>query len=209
MQRLMSVFAHRWTRAVPALLTIALLAPVPVLASINWVSGWNEVAFLATNVTTKPSFATKDISQGSVVQMDMGSAAGIGLRAGAVIELSRQLQITGEQQSITVNNIYQALLQNAKLSVKVWFDPVIPGHGANTKTFSFTRSSGNAVNTVNQTNAQSARVFVLKTGGAQNNGNYVLHIRVTYQTQGRQGKTDQWANPNPASASSHTFTITG
>jgi hypothetical protein len=193
-------------------LTLALLAPAPVFA-FHWLqTTWTVVSTLGTNAP-QPSWNKVDGTNGAgdtgQLTVDMHSASVA--NAGASIELTRQMQVNNGER-ITVTRAYQALLQNASLSVKVWFDPVILGSGANGKTaFNFSRSAGNVSGgkTPHDSGVVKSTTFTLPTGSAANDGEYVVHVRITYTTKSNSSQTNTWKNPNPLTASSHTFTFAG
>jgi len=206
-------FSKRWLRPALVALTAALLAPAPVFA-FTWVqSTWNVVSLLGTNAPV-PQYQATDTKTASnqdagTLKIDMGSSTVPG--AGAEIELSRQMKISDGDQ-IAVSSAFQALLQNAKLQVKVWFTPVITGAGAKTKTpFNFSRTVGNRSGGI--TPRGSGQTFVrnpiFHSGTPANNGNYVVHVQVTYTNKANPNLTTSWSNPNPKTASSHVFTFAG
>ena len=211
MQRWKSLLMQRPMRAILALPTMLVLAPVPLLA-FTWIGNWQQVALYSTsNVTTAPTWSATDTASGGTVHVDMGSASGTGITAGASVVLSRRLQTNGGlQEMIQVQSAYQVLLQNANIHFRIWFVPVVPRVGELQPTITFARAPiGNRpkteVNTLN-------RKVVLPTGTPANQGNFIVYISVTAITKGSFGganKTNQWSNPDPKTASSHTFTFTG
>jgi len=128
-------------------------------------------------------------------------------------------------------------LQDANLTVKVWFEPVIGGKGAHTTTFfNFKKSAEDQVKIVSQ---DKTKYRLVRAGSEANAGNYVVHVRITYATSqesherrrhrwdddddghGHHGhdhdfhhgaqfdETLQWDNHTPSVASPHTFTFLG
>src|SRR5437764_13567149 len=97
MQRLKSIWRQHWMKAMPALLTVCLLAPAPVMA-FQWVqASWVEVANTHTIPQTGiPTFQFTDFktNDGGTLSVNMFSANGVGLHAGSAIELTRQLQLS-------------------------------------------------------------------------------------------------------------------
>jgi hypothetical protein len=139
----------------------------------------------------------------------MGSLTpALALKASSMIEVQRLFQIDHDKEIIAVTSNYEATLQNASLRVKVWFVPIFHGHGASNRTvFSFVKSSGNKVTTLTPPPKMNLRT--MREGSTVNAGQYVAHVRITYQTRGKLLRLNQWANPNPNNATSHTFTFRG
>jgi len=216
MQRLRSVLTHRWARALPALLTILLLAPAPVLA-FSWVSGWQEIALYSKNVTKGPSWSAKDGANGGTLEVEIGSANNQGeVNSGAAVHLARRLQTNGGlKEAFEVQSAYQLFLQNANVHWKVWLEPVIarrPGEIVNAIKFQKAPVGNTPTVRANRPGHPLTKDLVLLTGTPANEGNYILHVQVTALTKGSSGgsnKTNQYSNADPKSASSHTFTFAG
>jgi hypothetical protein len=207
--KLVKVLASRQAmRAGYAVLTLMLLAPAPALA-FTWISGWQLVASLGTNAPA-PTFSSSDgnTSTGGnngILRVDIPTVAVNGTVAASAIELSRQLQIASgvDKEHITSNVVSQATILNATAKVKVWFTPVVSGSTATPINFSrHTGSNSLDVNVI------KTRGNNLKRGSAANNGNYVLHVRVTYYTNGKANRAAGYGD-NPKGATAHTFTFAG
>jgi len=204
-----------WIKAVPALLTVLLLAPAPVLA-FTWVSGssWKAVVDTSSGGAPKPAFASTDGKNGSqdvgTLQIDMGTFKGA-TTASATIELQRALKITPNDkrlihEKIGVLNTFNADLQNAGFKVKVKFIPVVAqGNGKGVTNWNFSKSAGNKEKTIPgfKNPDKSSNLKVGKNG---NNGQYIVDVTITYSTKGK--KSHIWADPSKT-ASSHTLVFHG
>jgi hypothetical protein len=200
---------HRATKALYALLTAVLLAPAPVMA-FSWVSGlgW-QIATQFGPTGSVPTFKATDGNTGSggstgTVQVQVPTVSGSGLVAASVIELSRQLTLTkgATSEVITANQIVNAFVLNASVKTKVWFTPVVAGTNATAP--GFNKSAGNTSATVTGAKTKGTK---LSTGAPANAGNYVVHLRIIFQTKGRANHTNSYGGP--ATASTFTFTFAG
>jgi hypothetical protein len=209
MQRLKSLWRHHWLKAIPALMTVLVLAPAPVMA-FQWVSGWVEVANTHTIPQTGiPAFTSTDngTNSGGTLSVNMFSANGVGLHAGSAIELTRQLQITGTSERVeTTSQFANIALQNAALKVQVYYTPVIASGGAAQRTaFTIKRNIGNNGGSPATVQGDTDRFTRLRSGGLPNNGQYVVHVKITYTTRGRQGVNNGWTS----TGTPHQFTFQG
>jgi len=238
MRHVKAFFTRRGMRAISALLTLLLLAPAPALA-FTWVQpNWQTLFTVANNVEIAPSFTQADDgdNRGGTLTVDMGKASATTSKpASASIELTRQLRIDGSREDIDVASSFRSLLQDANLAVKVWFEPISSGQGAHTKSiFDFSKSAEDDPRIVS---ADRTKTRLLREGNAINSGNYVAHVRITYQTSTdghnhghHHGRWDHWGwawgddwnrghrnreedtqydNHTPGVASAHSFTFRG
>jgi len=212
MQRLKSFVTHRGMRALPAMLTILLLAPAPVLA-FSWVSSWQVDASLAVNGAPSPKFTSKDgantQADPSKLNIDMGTVFVAGSEAAGVLEMSRQLKITNgaDFEKVRTTASYSTVLEHAKFRVRVWFTPVLNGPSPQAFNFSRQGRTNDKINFTGNVTAIRKLPSGAQNGVNQNQGNYLVHVRVGYQTFATGGREAGWSNAGPVSA--HTFTFAG
>jgi hypothetical protein len=199
---------RRTVKALSALLTAALLAPAPVLA-FTWAGNWQTITSFSTTGPL-PSFSPTDgttASGGSngILQVQIPTVAVNGTKVASVIELSRQLTITNgsDAEFITVSSMANSFILNASVKVKVWYTPML--EGTNATAITFHKSAGNHSKSITGLQTVGTR---LTRGSAHNAGNYVVHVRITFETKGRAHHTNSYGTL-PNTASTHTFTFTG
>jgi len=187
MRRLNALLASRWPTVFPALLTVVLLAPAPVLA-FKWLGDWSTPGGQFSNAPS-PKYSNADFKTSSggdagTLTVDMGQVAGTNLQAASKIVLQRNLQITGNAEDITVGNSFITDLQNAGLSVSVVFVPLANGQGAHQVTFvNFSKNAGDRQRTVS---SDRSKTRLVRYGSAANGGNYTAIVTIQYQTDGNR-----------------------
>jgi len=220
MQRLRFLLAHYGTKVVPAFLTILLLAPAPALA-FNWVAGWQTVTLLNTGGAPAPIVSSSDSKTKSggdagSLTVDMGKiSVKTNIRVAEVVELSRQLKLANPvgHETVTITNFFKTQLQNANITYKVWFTPVLTGAGARSATaFNFNKTAGRRLSTFtqnpqNQTQPKQ-KLLNLNAGLVANGGNYVVHVRIAYTTKRVVNEGTGWDNTVPV-GSPHTLSFSG
>jgi hypothetical protein len=137
-----------------------------------------------------------------------GSATGPGgKQTNSSIELTRTIKLNNDKESIQVTSFYDTILQHASLKVKIWFVPVAKGHGASMRTaLNFSHSAGakpkEFIGVDKKTGLpQSDTVKKLRSGTT---GEYVIHVKISYQVNGSKHTTGAWTNVSP-----HTITFLG
>jgi len=209
MKHVRSLLSHRWLGAMPALLTVLLLAPTPVLA-FKWTGAWVSPGGQSSGGAPAPVFSSVDVpsingGDAGILSVDMGMVEGIGLSAGSRIQLFRNLQVTDPNgEDVTVNSRYTTELENARLDVTVEFVPLSSRgpHGAHKwKAFDFHKDAGNRERTFVD---NRSKTHLLRQGSDVNDGNYTLSVTIEYSTKGHRNRVNGWNNASP-----HTFTFQG